>query len=559
MFSRTGLGSIALIGPLLVAPPLLAQCDGHDPPVGYVTREILTKSVVLRTGIGTVNDLVTTPSKEAQSFYAQGLAYLHSYVWIEAARSFNQALRLDPKLAMAWWGLSRAYSGLEDPEAARATWRKAQALAPGASPREARRIAARGLQLDSIEDLGNAAKHIAYKKALDEALGVDIDDIELWLLRGNAEEPYASGRGQRGGAASTAFYVKVLALDADQFAAHHYLVHSYENIGQIDRALIHGAGYARLAAAIPHAHHMWAHDLRRVGRTQDAIHEFQIADKLENDYYAAEGIASSLDWHHQHNLNLLAQCFQHEGQMKTTERLMREAFAIAPVVQNLESHKVEWPLFLMGRGRIAEAREAAAKLAAGKWAMARTVGHALLGEIALVEKDLDAARSALALARKELATIPTVGWYDQGSVSPYVDALDGEVLLLEGRKREARTALEAVEKKIRAVKGPDGWSQGLFRLESIARFARQAGDADLVAFTANEMAEHDAAFGGTQYLLGLVAESRGRQDEARKAYESAVRLWKGADPDLTELVEIRVKLAAPTAQDEEHAAATATR
>ena len=28
-------------------------------------------------------------SKEAQAFYDQGLAYLHSYIWIEAARSFT--------------------------------------------------------------------------------------------------------------------------------------------------------------------------------------------------------------------------------------------------------------------------------------------------------------------------------------------------------------------------------------------------------------------------------------------------------------------------------------
>ena len=32
-------------------------------------------------------------SPEAQRFYDQGLAYLHNYVWIEAARSFHQALR----------------------------------------------------------------------------------------------------------------------------------------------------------------------------------------------------------------------------------------------------------------------------------------------------------------------------------------------------------------------------------------------------------------------------------------------------------------------------------
>ena len=64
--------------------------------MGWVPREILEKPTTLRDGIGKLNDVVTTSSKDAQAFYNQGVAYLHSYVWIEAARSFNQALKADP-------------------------------------------------------------------------------------------------------------------------------------------------------------------------------------------------------------------------------------------------------------------------------------------------------------------------------------------------------------------------------------------------------------------------------------------------------------------------------
>jgi hypothetical protein len=77
-----------------------------------------------------------------------------------------------------------------------------------------------------------------------------------------------AGRGQRGGAASVAFYRQALTVFPDHFAAHHYLIHSYETINQIELALEHGAIYAGLAAAIPHAHHMYGHDLRRVGRVE---------------------------------------------------------------------------------------------------------------------------------------------------------------------------------------------------------------------------------------------------------------------------------------------------
>src|SRR5262245_49018894 len=70
--------------------------------------EIVGRPTVLRPRVGTAHESVTTRVPEAQQFYDQGLAFLHSYSWIEAGRSFNQALRLDPRLAMAQLGLSYA-------------------------------------------------------------------------------------------------------------------------------------------------------------------------------------------------------------------------------------------------------------------------------------------------------------------------------------------------------------------------------------------------------------------------------------------------------------------
>src|SRR5262245_46125303 len=90
---------------------------------------ILQRPVTLRQGIGVANERVTTSSPQAQAFYNQGVAYLHSFVWIEAARSFNQALRADANLAMALVGLSEALGELGRSEDARVAGRRAQALA----------------------------------------------------------------------------------------------------------------------------------------------------------------------------------------------------------------------------------------------------------------------------------------------------------------------------------------------------------------------------------------------------------------------------------------------
>lgn len=537
-----GVASLVLV---LAGFPLFAQDDSHAgcAAVGWVPREVLERPVALRTGIGRTHEAVTTSSAEAQGFHDQGLAYLHSYVWIEAGRSFNQALRLDPKLALSWVGLSRVYSGLEDQKAARAAWMKAQELAAGVTEKERRKIAARGLQLDAIDDVTNVEKHAAYKRALDEALAADMDDVELWLLRGNAEERTAAGRGQRGGAASVAFYRHALAVSADHFAAHHYLVHSYESLGLIDKALQHGEVYASLADQVPHAHHMWAHDLRRVGRVEDAIREFQRTYDLESAYYRAERLGEDLDWHRPHNLDLLATCYQHQGRMRTTEETMRERARIRPVTSYIDFNRKAWPGFLLGARRYEEALAASRELAAAsRWLSGRAVGHALASQALLALDRVPEARKEMEAAQAELDQIPLTSGillFSRGTVEPYVDAARGELLLRTGEREKGRALLKDVQGRIRAVPGPDAWMEALFRLEEIARLARDVGDWELAAYTAEQMRDHDPAYAGTHYAAALVAEHAGDRGKARAEYDEAVRLWAKADPDLPELRQAR--------------------
>src|SRR5262252_8980641 len=123
------------------------------------------RPVALRSGIGAAHDAVSTSSKEAQAFYDQGLAYLHSYVWLEAARSFNQALRLDPTLALAHVGLTVAYTELTAPAEARAALERAQAIAAGAHDR--RHVELCALRMAAESAPRDEAKLTAYRAALD--------------------------------------------------------------------------------------------------------------------------------------------------------------------------------------------------------------------------------------------------------------------------------------------------------------------------------------------------------------------------------------------------------
>ena len=291
---------------------------------------------------------------------------------------------------------------------------------------------------------------------------------------------------------------------------------------------------------------MWGHDLRRVGRIEDAIAAFRRTDELEKAYYAAERISPELDWHHVHNLDLLATSLQHQGQMARAEATMREAVALVPPIDRVEFDQKMLPAFLLGRQRWDEALEAAGKLAEGRWHATRAAAQALRGHALLARGRVPEARSALQAAERELAGVPAAAVgisVARGQVQPWVDGLRGELLLRERALPEAQRVLTEVARKLREAPGPDAWIQAIFRLEAIARWAREAGAWDLAELMARQMLEHDAAYGGSHLAWALVAEQQADAASAARALAAAESYWSRADPDLPELALVRAKRA----------------
>src|SRR5450755_1874982 len=66
------------------------------------------KPVTLMMGLGDLHHPVSTKNNEAQEFFDQGLRLIYAFNHDEAARSFHKAAELDPKLAMAYWGIAEA-------------------------------------------------------------------------------------------------------------------------------------------------------------------------------------------------------------------------------------------------------------------------------------------------------------------------------------------------------------------------------------------------------------------------------------------------------------------
>jgi len=59
-------------------------------------------------GISDLHHPVTATNPEAQKFFDQGLRLIYAFNHDEAARSFRRAADLDPKMAMAYWGIAEA-------------------------------------------------------------------------------------------------------------------------------------------------------------------------------------------------------------------------------------------------------------------------------------------------------------------------------------------------------------------------------------------------------------------------------------------------------------------
>src|SRR5690242_16236643 len=82
--------------------------DNCAPPPSALAPTLPAK---LLDGMGTVHLAITTSNPEAQKFFDQGVAQMHSFWAREAERSFLQAAALDPAAPMPQWGVAMVAAG----------------------------------------------------------------------------------------------------------------------------------------------------------------------------------------------------------------------------------------------------------------------------------------------------------------------------------------------------------------------------------------------------------------------------------------------------------------
>lgn len=513
---------------LLVSFPVRAAEDtharGHSQVDGpSIPEQILQRRIAILNGSGESHRKVTTSSPEAQAYYDQGRAFLFSYDWIQAARSFHEALRRDPRLAMAYLGLSYALSGMGETERATAMAQRASTLAASVSPQERLFIALRKMHLQAMRS--NTAEDLKhYVEALDAALKDNPKDTDLLLMRGNAAEGFAGAIGQRGTRESISFYQKVLEIDPDNAAAHHFLIHANEMVNDLPEAVKHGQRYAELVPGVPHAQHMYGHDLRRVGRLQDAIAQFEKSRALAEELYKGDAAGLQYDWNYRHNLSLLAAAYHQAGKWKLAEQTASALAAMPSNSAGDEYYRADLAMFLLERERYGDALAAAQPFISSRFSLGRVLGHTIAGLAHLGLKQFQQASTELAAAQKENPGLHE-GW--SYSISPWIETLAAMIELQNPDHGSAVVRLVQQERAMRSRPGADAWSDALFHLELIDHLAIRLSAWDVAEPTTGQMQEHAADYGGTHLALAQLARHKGDESAAQHEFELAMKAWPG--------------------------------
>lgn len=358
------------------------------------------KPATLVTGLGDAHHPVSTKNVEAQKFFDQGLRFIYAFNHDEAARSFQRAAALDPKLAMAYWGIAEAVGpNYNDPASedrfkqAHEAIQKGVDLSGSASPSEQGYIKAMALRFpaDPKSDLHAAAEQ--YRDAMRDLVKTFPDDLDaatLFAESGMDLRPWGlwhqDGTPQEGTEELVATLESVLKRDPNHLGAIHYYIHAVEASNSPERAL---AGANRLAAMAPaagHIVHMPAHVYIRTGDYAAAVKTNQDAAAVDRAYIKASGAQGIYPMmYYSHNLHFIAMCSAMNGDypeaIKAGNMLAAhvgpavkdmpplEGFVTIPMAVNVRFHK--WDAILASK-----APDPAMKVATVFWHFSRGMAFA---------------------------------------------------------------------------------------------------------------------------------------------------------------------------------------
>ncbi len=313
------------------------------------------KPVTLMPGLGNLHHPVSTTNPEAQQFFDQGLRLVYAFNHEEGARSFRRAGELDPKLAMAWWGVALAvgpnYNLPVDPEhekTAESAIEKAKSLDADVPQIEKDYIDAMARRFTGVASPDYHQLDLDYSRAMRELSQKYPDDPDAATLFADSLmnlRPWklwnADGTPAEGTNEIVTTLESVLRRDPHHMGAMHLYIHALEASPRPERALPYAEEIATLAPAAGHLVHMPAHIYERTGNFDGARAQNAAAAKADEDYAAATGMQGIyMMMYYSHNLHFGAVSASMEGHCaeakQFAERLaenLRPALKDMPMVE----------------------------------------------------------------------------------------------------------------------------------------------------------------------------------------------------------------------------------
>ncbi|KAA6459224.1 hypothetical protein DYQ86_18395 [Acidobacteria bacterium AB60] len=275
------------------------------------------------TGIGN-SHIAIKATPEAQAWFDQGLSLLHDFWEYESAKAFEQAIRVDPKCAMCWWGLSRAESFRGEETKPYADKALDQAV----------KLENEGSETDKLYIDAAKAEHDGGGKRSDAATGIyrklvsdDPHDLQarIFLAESLCEGYDKNGEPKPGQKECIQILEGVLKDEPNDSAANHYWIHAIEAGNHPERALNSAALLASLSPTSGHMVHMPGHIYFRIGDYATAEHWFAESTAADERYMRDQHVTVDDDWNYIHNLMYAIANLMEQGKLADANALSDHA------------------------------------------------------------------------------------------------------------------------------------------------------------------------------------------------------------------------------------------
>ena len=270
--------------------------------------------------LGNLNFSISTKNDRVQAFFNQGLKLSYAFNHAEGHRSFLEASRLAPNIAMNYWGQAFALGpNINDPQPDDERKQKineaianAKKLASTATPKEQALIEA--LAHRYSEDLTKdvAVLNMSYMEAMVKVVKKYPEDANIQILYAAAimnTVPWnywdKDGKPSPNIKEAKAALEKAMKLKPENPGAHHYYIHMVE-LPYPDLGVASADKLASLMPGAGHIVHMPSHIYIRVGRYKEAVEVNQAAILADEDYISqcfAQGLYPLA--YYPHNIHFL--------------------------------------------------------------------------------------------------------------------------------------------------------------------------------------------------------------------------------------------------------------